>query len=371
MDADIGALRREFVSKMWRGLLWVAVLALPMTAVRIQAHGLLPLYGYHLVIAVVVIAVALVQERIPFSWRAGLMIALLWLVGLPSIFTFGLAASGVWWLVLSCLVATTLYSPRFGIVISLLTGLALTVAGVGFVSGVLQPAIPADRYLVLPSSWLAVILVAGIFSVLVLQSFGGYARAIERLLLRIKDQRDEIERLSLHDPLTGLPLSGLANDRIQMALHSARRSGQRVALLYIDLDGFKRVNDDHGHDAGDAVLQACAWRMRESLRDEDTVARIGGDEFIAVIGGLSDPQQAARVAAKLVHAAAQPIEFEGKAVTIGASIGIAVFPDDGNDAATLRRSADHAMYEAKRQGRNGFAWATPPRSPEQAEPISG
>jgi diguanylate cyclase (GGDEF)-like protein len=371
MDADIVALRREFLANMWRGLLWIAVLSLPLTAVRVQIHGLLPLYSFHLVIAVIVAAIALVQERFSLSWRAGLLIGLLWLVGLPGVLTFGLAASGVWWLVLSCLVATTLYSPRFGIAVSLATGLALSVAGAGFVSGVLHPAIPAARYLVLPSSWLAVILVAGIFSVLVLQSFGGYARAIERLLLRIKEQRDEIERLSLHDPLTGLPLASLATDRIQMALHAARRSGKRVALLYIDLDGFKRVNDDYGHDAGDAVLQACARRMHASLRQEDTIARVGGDEFIAVVGGLADPLQAECVARKLVHAAAQTIQFEGKSVTIGASVGIAVFPDDGSDATMLRRSADQAMYEAKRRGRNGFAWATPPRARPRTESVSG
>ena len=361
-DADIAAVRHDFVGKLWRGLLVIAVLSLPMTALRIAYSSWLPLYAYHLVMATVVAGVALVNHRLPFAWRSGLLFGLLWLIGLPGVFTFGLAASGVWWLVLSCLVATTLFSARFAVAALVLTALALLVAAVGFISGELQPAISPARYAVLPSSWLATILVTGLFSVLVLQAFGGYARAFESLLLRIKQQRDEIERLSLHDSLTGLPLASLAGDRIQMALHAARRSGRRVAVLYVDLDGFKQVNDTFGHDAGDAVLRACARRMRDCLREEDTVARLGGDEFLAIIGGLTNPVLAGRVAAKLVHAASGPVEFDGHRLSVGASIGIAIFPDDGEEMAVLRKRADVAMYEAKRKGRGRYDWASPPKA---------
>lgn len=370
-DPDISAVRNEFVNQMWRGLLVIAVLSVPMSIARIVYSTWLPLYGYHLVVAAVVAGVALLQKRLPFGWRKGLLFSLLWVVGMPGIFHFGLAASGIWWLVLSCLVATTLYSPRFGQAASVLTGLVLVVAGLGFISGAVQPAIAPDRYNVLPSSWVATIIVTGMFSVLVLQAFGGYTRAIEALLVRIKDQRDEIERLSLHDPLTGLPLATLAGDRLHVALHAARRADRRVALLYIDLDGFKQVNDSLGHDAGDAVLRACAWRMRHVLRGEDTVARLGGDEFIAVIGGLGDAAHAARVAHKLLSALGQPLEYDGRPLEISASIGIAVFPDDGEDMATLRRRADAAMYAAKRSGRGHFEWASPPEARERPAALRG
>ena len=109
--------------------------------------------------------------------------------------------------------------------------------------------------------------------------------------------------------------------------------------------------------------------MRHVLRGEDTVARLGGDEFIAVIGGLSDPGQAARVAQKLLRATAQPLEYDDRSIVVGASIGIALYPDDGADLATLRRRADAAMYEAKRRGRNGFAWATDPSALRPAAPL--
>lgn len=356
-DADIQGIRTQFVSNMWRGLFWVAALTMPLTLARIYLNHWLPIYGYHLSSALLLAVVARLQARLPFGWRAGLLFSLLWLVGLPGIFSFGLAASGVWWLVLSCLVASVLYSPRFGTAVSLLTIFALLLAGAGFISGMLVPAIPLDQFLLLPSAWISLIIVTGIFLTLVLRSFAGYARATERLLLRIKEQRDEIERLSLHDPLTGLPLAGLAGDRIQMAMHAARRSGKRMALLYVDLDGFKHVNDTLGHDAGDIVLRTCAERLRDSLRDEDTVARVGGDEFLIVISGIGEARHAARVAEKLVLATAQPIHFDGKTLTVGASVGIAVFPDDAGDARSLRRLADKAMYQAKQRGRNGFQYA--------------
>ena len=374
-DADIQGIRTDFVSSMWRGLFWVALLTVPLTLARIYFNHWLPLYGYHLVASIVLAVVARLQSRLAFGWRAGLLFSLLWLVGLPGIFSFGLAASGVWWLVLSCLVASVLYSPRFGTAVSLVTMLALVLAGAGFISGVLVPAIPLDRFLVLPSAWVSLILVTGIFLTLVLRSFTGYARATEGLLLQIKNQRDEIERLSLHDPLTGLPLASLANDRIQMAIHAARRSGRRMALLYVDLDGFKKVNDTLGHDAGDIVLRACAERLRDCLRSEDTVARVGGDEFIIVVSGIGEARHAARVAEKLVLATAQPILFDGHSLAVGASVGIAIFPDDAGDARSLRRLADQAMYQAKQRGRNGFQYAHElaplARDPSTAEAVDG
>jgi diguanylate cyclase (GGDEF)-like protein len=359
-DPDIAVVREGFVENLWRGMLAIALLAIPLSLARIFYSNPLPLYFMHLGLAVLAVGLAVMRRRLPPPWRAGVLFGLLWVVGLPGIYHFGLSASGTWWLVLSGLVATTLYSPRFGFVIALLTGLVLAVAGVGFVTGLLQPAIAFETYNVQPSSWIATLLVTGIFSVLVLKSFGGYTRAIEQLLVRIREQRDEIERLSLHDPLTGLPLPALAADRLEMAMTMARRAGRRVALLYIDLDSFKRVNDGLGHDAGDAVLRTCAWRMRHALRGEDTVARLGGDEFIAVVSGLSEPAQAGQVARKILGALSQSLEYDGHPLSVSASIGIALFPDDGEDMATLRRCADQAMYAAKRNGRDRFEWVSPP-----------
>lgn len=346
---DLLALRLSFIATMWRGLAVVAALALPVTAWRIVATGWLPLYSLHLVLATLVLLVAWLQPRLSIGLRAGAMAALLWLVGLPGLLTFGLQASGLWWMVLGSLVAGLLLSTRAGIGLAAATALAMLLAGHGFVTGWLVPAIEPATYVALKSSWVALVLVTTIFFFMVLRIFGGYVRATEQLAQRISEQRDEIGRLSMHDPLTGLPLARLAEDRIEMAMHAARRANRRVAVLYIDLDGFKAVNDGFGHDAGDQVLRECARRMADVLRREDTLARVGGDEFIAVVGGLDDGDGAAVVAAKLAAEAAVPFWHEGQALEIGASVGIALFPDDAHDARTLRKLADQAMYEAKRR----------------------
>lgn len=358
LEKDIAGLRLGFLASMWRGLTIVALVAFPFTLWRTVATGWLPLYGIHLGLSLAAVVLSKLQAGLPYAWRVGLLCGLLWLVGLPGLLTFGLSASGVWWLVLSCLVASALGSLRVGIAVSVLTGLALTLAGVGFVTGWLQPALPADVYLRLPSSWVAVILVTGVVAALVTYSFGGYTRAADSMLRRIQEQSDEIERLSLHDPLTGLPLANLATDRIQMALHTARRVNRKLAVLYIDLDGFKAVNDGLGHDAGDAVLAECALRMQRAVRSEDTIARVGGDEFLAVIGTLAEADDAVLVADKLLQSLLAPLVFEGRLAQIGASIGIAIYPDHARDAGGLRRRADLAMYRAKREGGNSIAFAT-------------
>jgi diguanylate cyclase (GGDEF)-like protein len=356
-DHDVQSLRLGFVANVWQGMAWVALLALPVTLWRVRATGWLPMYGLHLAIALAVLACAHLQPRWPVAARAAVMVLLLWLVGLPGLFTFGLSASSVWWLVLASVIAGIVYSVRVGALVAVATGAVMLVAATGFVGGWLQPSIAPERYLRLPSSWAALLIVTAVFSILVLRSFGAYTRATAQLLRHIREQRDEIERLSLHDPLTGLPMARLAEDRLEVALHSARRTGRKVALLYVDLDGFKGINDGFGHDAGDRVLAACARSLRDTTRGEDTVARIGGDEFLVVASGLEEAGSAAIVAAKLIEAVGRPLQHGETQLGVCDSVGFALYPDDALDATSLRQLADQAMYVAKRRGRNRFAFA--------------
>ncbi len=142
-----------------------------------------------------------------------------------------------------------------------------------------------------------------------------------------------------------------------MALRQAGRNGSKLALLFVDLDGFKSVNDTCGHDAGDAVLCAAASRMLARLRASDTVARIGGDEFLILLPDMKDAAAAGPIARSLIESLSAPYPACGNTVSIGASIGIAIYPDDGLTGAELRRMADAAMYEAKRHGKGSFRYA--------------
>ncbi|WP_341647939.1 diguanylate cyclase domain-containing protein [Thauera humireducens] len=164
-----------------------------------------------------------------------------------------------------------------------------------------------------------------------------------------KAAEDSIRHLAHHDPLTGLPNRVLLQDRLERALASAQRNGSSLAMLFIDLDGFKPVNDRYGHDTGDALLQAVAKRLRGTLRHSDTAARIGGDEFVVLLPVLAETQDAGLIAAKLRTAIASPFEIDGHRITISASIGLALYPRDGDTASELMRTADGAMYADKRQ----------------------
>ncbi len=180
-------------------------------------------------------------------------------------------------------------------------------------------------------------------------------RALERAL---NEERTKLAHLAHHDPLTGLPNRTLLTDRLERALARDRRTDASTALLVIDLDAFKSVNDAFGHAAGDELLVTVATRLRDALRDEDTVARLGGDEFAVVAAGLQGADSAATVAQKVLDALHEEVLVAGRAVRVGGSVGVAVAPDDASDAATLMRHADLAMYRVKREGRGAVAYFT-------------
>jgi diguanylate cyclase (GGDEF)-like protein len=167
-----------------------------------------------------------------------------------------------------------------------------------------------------------------------------------------RNQGKMLESLALKDPLTGLANRRLLAERMSMALVHARRNKSTMALVYLDLDGFKQINNTLGHGAGDALLKMVAGRLVATVREEDTVARLGGDEFIMALWNVTGTDDAAKVALKVVEAVSQPYGIEGHTVRITTSAGIAIYPVHGEDADTLMKNADLALYEAKRAGKN-------------------
>lgn len=182
--------------------------------------------------------------------------------------------------------------------------------------------------------------------------------AIHHDITQRKRMEEDLAQLAHFDRLTGLPNRALFVDRVERALAEARRSQNGFAVLYLDLDGFKAVNDQHGHDAGDALLREVAARIVGCVRDSDTVGRLGGDEFAVLLRTASRPEGVAAVAQKIIEALAPPVQLDGYACRVGASVGIALHPDDGVNVDALLRSGDLAMYEAKRRGKNRWVCAS-------------
>jgi diguanylate cyclase (GGDEF)-like protein/PAS domain S-box-containing protein len=203
----------------------------------------------------------------------------------------------------------------------------------------------------------------GVIGALVVQSYSGEVRYTQqdKALLQFvstqiaaaierKKSATRLQYLAQHDQLTSLPNRGLFHDRLRTALVRAKRNRQQLAVLYLDLDQFKPVNDQHGHDIGDLLLREVAARIRQCVRESDTVGRIGGDEFVVLLDATGQADQAVVVAAKIGAALRQPFELAGTRLQVSASIGIALYPAHGEDARQLLRRADDAMYAAKRQG---------------------
>ena len=178
-------------------------------------------------------------------------------------------------------------------------------------------------------------------------------------ITQLKQTEARLARMAHYDPLTELPNRAMIHQRLDHAVNLARRHQTLVGVVFVDLDNFKTVNDSLGHAAGDTLLKLVAERLRQRVRQEDTLGRLGGDEFILVLEHLRHPQQAAHVAQAVIDTLAAPFHLaDGQDVYVRASIGISLFPNDGEEASELIRDADAAMYQAKRQGRNAFRFYT-------------
>ncbi len=183
---------------------------------------------------------------------------------------------------------------------------------------------------------------------------GRYFVGIVRDISDRKKAEEKIRRMAHFDQLTGLANRNLLYDRLGQALAQSRRHKQPLALLFLDLDGFKPVNDRYGHDIGDMLLKEIAARLRGCVREVDTVARVGGDEFVIVLNEIGNRENAAKAAEKILSAIAQPYILAGKTCQVSGSIGITMAPEDGTDIDTLLKKADDAMYMAKQSGKNYY-----------------
>ncbi|TQK10595.1 EAL domain-containing protein [Herbaspirillum sp. SJZ107] len=193
-------------------------------------------------------------------------------------------------------------------------------------------------------------------------------RARDELEVRVQERTAELQaeiverrqaearvhHMAYHDALTGLPNRALLAERLDRALLAARRDGRRLALMFLDLDRFKTINDSLGHATGDHLLREVAQRLCRVVRASDTVARLGGDEFVVLVPGVRAAEECTLVGDKIIDVLAEPVSFEGRSLHISTSIGICLYPDDGTDVDSLMRKADAAMYQAKAAGRNNY-----------------
>ena len=259
------------------------------------------------------------------------------------------------------MITSLFYSLRVTFLVVAVSVAIVVSAGLLYATGTLALSFDANVYMHSALPWANVVFALMLSTVIVVLAVAHYQSSILSLVGEIERQRDVIAHQALHDPLTGLPQRRLAADRLEMAVKAARRenAGGALALLYIDLDGFKSVNDLFGHDAGDQVLIAAAGRLSRATRATDTVARLGGDEFLLILQNAGERASLEEHARMIADALAAPIRYRDGELAVQASIGISRFPEHGTDADTLRHAADVAMYAAKQRGPGNLAFAAP------------
>lgn len=191
------------------------------------------------------------------------------------------------------------------------------------------------------------------------KNFNSMLEDLSKTHTELNRQKDSLAYKAHHDALTGLPNRALFNDRLEQAISKARRNKEKIALFFIDLDHFKEINDTLGHEVGDEVLKFFASRLNASVRTEDTIARLGGDEFMVIMENLQNPEAISVVANKIVSIVKEPIVFGDQTLNLGTSIGISVYPQNGETSEALIKSADIAMYKAKDEGRDNYQFYTP------------
>ena len=179
---------------------------------------------------------------------------------------------------------------------------------------------------------------------------------IEQELEEVKIEKDIATEASLHDPLTGLPNRALFYDRLEHGLEQAKRHGWNLAVMFLDLDKFKQINDEYGHDIGDKVLLKIAERLKQNTRSDDTICRLGGDEFLYLLMEAKNEREVAKIIKKLIKVLELPCDDIGQNLVVKLSIGISIFPKNADNSEGLIKSADAAMYAAK-QGKLGYTFA--------------
>lgn len=349
-------LRNDFINQILLTLVvWVFV-AVPASLSRSFTSGWQTLYTLHIILSVMFLCCYLVRNRISYFVKSTIIIMFYWILTIGSLLTFGLAGSGFALLIIINFIVAAIYSPRTTTIMAIVSLTILVTIGIGIITGNIRPQIDSNDYVVQVSSWVTVWASLGGMIFTVFRSMGVLQQSTRNLLLETQEQQKQIILLANHDQLTGLPLMRLARDRLEVALRHAERNNTKVAVLFIDLDDFKKINDTCGHESGDYVLQQTAQRISRTIRIEDTIARISGDEFLAILGDISEPQAVADIAKKIILVLSQPIFQGDNSMSVGASIGISLFPDDANDLDTLKRLADEAMYKVKKSGKNNIAF---------------
>ncbi|MFT6368773.1 MAG: diguanylate cyclase (GGDEF)-like protein [Bacteroidia bacterium] len=353
----IDRLQFELVDILVRLLTYSSALLLPLFMWRaVQERDVisLPTVIVPLIVAVLLIGLHLLRNRLSATTRACVLSLLLVIASIFGLISRGILGSALVFMVMA-IICLSLILPLRQL---LLAGTVIVCADMAVIllyfSGAFVIDIDPVQAFSSPALWLSYSIVPIYASIIIMVVLSQYSRRIAEVFKELEDEKSAASYLSEHDPLTGLPNTRVMDIRAHQAILMANRGKSKPALLFIDLDHFKTINDKFGHAVGDLMLQEVASRIRLVVREEDIAARAGGDEFLVLLPHTADSSEAGAVAQKICAVLEKPFYVHDDKIFISASVGIALWPEHGNDLKSLTRSADHAMYAAKNSGKNAF-----------------
>ncbi|MBF7072819.1 diguanylate cyclase [Glaciecola sp. MH2013] len=358
LNNELDTFKSQVARRMMLGLLLLCTIGLPISLLRWFSIGFQTIFIVHIALSALTFLIYFRPNKTNYKLDYNYVCVFLTLLAASGVYSFGLQSGAIIFVVLASFLIATIYSIRNAIIYLGLFFTYMLTIGFCLSQGYLTSVVNASDYGRDMNAWAIIIFTCAITSALFLICASEYLKKLQNMLSEIKEQHARVEYLANHDHLTGLASPRLAQEQLELTLNLAKRHGFRAAILYIDVDDFKIINDALGHDAGDFALKQIAARLKEIIRDTDIACRQGGDEFLVILHYPVTIQDCELVCERLISAFDARIPYKEHELKISLSIGVSIYPDDGTNQDELRLQADKAMYHSKNRSKNSYKFAT-------------
>jgi len=344
------------INKMVAGMWFIGIVGVSFSVSRALVTGWVQAYSFHLGALAAATLLFLFRHSLTSRIKAWMMLAISFTVAFTGIWEFGIVGNGVLWALFSMFLGLFFLGKRVAFATGGLLFVVLVWSMHQFTSGTKVFPVDFEIYLSNYASWAATFFGSVVFFIFLIAVYFTNLIGTQNLIKLLEKQNLELAKLANFDRLTQLPVFNFFKEQLQTALLQSQREQRFIACGFIDLDDFKIVNDEYGHDAGDQVLKEVAQRLTRCMRSQDQVGRMGGDEFVFFINSATEPDLKS-ICHRIIHELNQPIPFGDTYLEVGCSIGVAISSGGDESAETLIKRADHEMYQVKRLEKNHFSIA--------------
>lgn len=354
-EEKLRIIRKSFMKDVTLVTLILVIVGLPISLSRIPYTGFHIAHIVQIILSAAVLAVYIFRKHLSIQILTIFSIIIYTFLSVTGFLQYGLVGGGIYFMMGALLLISVVYGVKIGIISGVIFLSCAAFIALLWITKILTFPSDPNYYIYQPSSWATSLIASIITSALFLIPTSKYLQSISQLAVTVEKQNRTIEKLANHDAITNLPTMRLVSDRLEVALANANRNNGQLAVLFLDLDGFKSVNDQYGHAIGDAVLKVVGERLSQAIRKGDTVGRVGGDEFIIIVSSNDSIENTLSVVtSRILRLVSDEIVTEIGAISNTISIGAAIYPQHGENLFTLRKHADEAMYQVKKSGKNSY-----------------